>query len=133
MDLDEPWWKHWRARDRSGEVQIVELDRLIRNEFYPIADALAQAAGAHLKARQSATLEEANLVYVGLVEVLKEQSRARLERTRTLISGGDTLLRTQSQRGQNTRAAELKKQIASMDLLVSRLENIEQAWVGKMG
>ena len=133
LDLDEPWWKHWWTRDHTGEGQIVELDRLIINEFYPITDALAQAAGEHLKARQSATLEEANLVYVGLAEILQEQSRARLERTRDLISGGNTLKQTESQRNQDTRAAGLKKQIASMDMLVSRLEKIERVCAEKMG
>lgn len=133
LDLDEPWWKQWWTRDRSGEGQIAELDRLIRTEFYPIADSLAQSAVVHLKARQTATLEEANLVYVGLVDVLNEQSRARLERTRALISGGDTLGPTEAQRSQDARTAELKKQIASMDLLVSRLESIERAWAGKTG
>ena len=29
------------------------------------------------------------MVFMGLVELLKEQSRARLERTRALITGGD--------------------------------------------
>lgn len=133
LDLDEPWWKHWWTRGRSPDGQIEELDRLIRSEFYPIADALAEAARGHLKARQAATLQEANMVYIGLVELLKEQNRARLERTRALISGGDPARRSELQRVRDGRVAELKKQISNMDLLVRRLENIEQTWAEKIG
>jgi hypothetical protein len=132
LDLDEPWWKHWRTR-RSEEGQVAELDRLIRNEFYPITDALAQAARAHLKARQASTLQEGNMVYVGLATLLKEQNRARLDRTRALMSGGDPARRSGLQPTRDARVAELKKQISSMDLLVSRLENIERASAEKIG
>jgi hypothetical protein len=73
------------------------------------------------------------MVYLGLVELLKEQSRARLERTRALITGGDVPRTPEMQRGRDARAAELKTQIAKMDQLVQRLEAIEQAWAEKTG
>jgi hypothetical protein len=133
LDLGEPWWKHWWTRDRSPEGQVAELDALIRREFYPIVDELAEAAREHLKVRQAQTLQEANMVYLGLVELLKEQSRARLERTRALITGGDVPRTPEMQRGRDARAAELKTQIAKMDQLVQRLEAIEQAWAEKTG
>lgn len=133
LDLGEPWWKHWWTRDRTAEGQIAELDSLIRREFYPIVDELAEAARAHLKVRQASTVQEANMVYLGLVELLKEQSRARLERTRALISGGDLPHSPELQRSRDVRTAELKNQIAKMDLLVRRLEGIEQGWAEKVG
>ncbi len=133
LDLGEPWWKHWWTRDRSAEGQVAELDALIRREFYPIVEELAEAAQQHLKVRQASTLQEANMVYLGLVELLKEQSRARLERTRALITGGDVPISPELQRGRDARAAELKTQIAKMDQLVRRLEGIEQAWAEKSG
>ncbi len=114
-----------------ADGQVAELDTLIRREFYPIVDELAEAAREHLKVRQASTLQEANMVYLGLVELLKEQSRARLERTRALITGGDVPLSPEVQRTRDARAAELKGQIAKMDLLVQRLEGIEQAWAEK--
>ena len=131
LDLGEPWWKHWWTRDRSADGQVTELDALIRREFYPIVDELAEGAGQHLKVRQASTLQEANMVYLGLVELLKEQSRARLERTRALITGGEVPLSPEGQRARDTRTAELKTQIAKMDQLVRRLEDIEEAWTEK--
>jgi len=133
LDLGEPWWKHWWTRDRTPEGQVAGLDNLIRREFYPIVDELAEAARAHLKVRQDSTVQEANMVYLGLVELLKEQSRARLERTRALITGGDLPRSPELQRSRDARAAELKNQIAKMDLLVRRLEGIEQGLAEKIG
>jgi hypothetical protein len=133
LDLGEPWWKHWWTRDRNAEGQIAELDGLIRREFYPIVDELAQSARANLKMRQATTVQEANMVFMGLVELLKEQSRARLERTRALITGGDASMSPEIQRTRDARTAELKSQINKMDVLVRRLESIEQAWAEKIG
>ncbi len=133
LDLGEPWWKHWWTRDRNFEGQVAELDGLIRREFYPIVDELAQAARAQLKARQSASLQEANMVFMGLVELLKEQSRARLERISALITGGEAARTPDLQRNRDARTAELKNQISKMDLLARRLESIEQAWAEKTG
>jgi hypothetical protein len=133
LDLGEPWWKHWWTRDRSADGQVAELDALIRREFYPIVEELADAARQHLKVRQASSLQEANMVYLGLVELLKEQSRARLERTRALITGGDVPLSPEAQRARDTRTAELKTQIAKMEQLVQRLEGIEQTWAEKSG
>jgi Dynamin family len=133
LDLGEPWWRHWWTRDRNAEGQVAELDGIIRREFYPIVDELAQAARANLKVRQATTLQEANLVFVGLVELLKEQSRARLERTRALITGGDASRNPELQRTRDARTAELKGQINKMDQLARRLESIEQAWAEKIG
>jgi len=133
LDLGEPWWKHWWTRDRSAEGQVAELDALIRREFYPIVDELAESAREHLRMRQASTLQEANMVYLGLVELLKEQSRARLERTRALITGGEVPRSPEMQRNRDARTAELKTQIAKMDDLVQRLESIEQAWAEKTG
>jgi hypothetical protein len=133
LDLGDPWWKHWWTRDRTGEGQVAELDSLIRREFYPIVDELIEAARIHLKVRQESTVQEANMVYLGLVELLKEQSQARLERTRALLTGGETSRNPELQRSRDARATELKNQIAKMDLLVRRLEGIEQGWAEKIG
>ena len=133
LDLGEPWWKHWWGRDRNVEGQLSELDSLIRREFYPIVDELADSARGHLKVRQSNTLQEANLVFMGLVELLKEQSRARLERTRALITGGDGAHNPELQRSRDARTSDLKNQISRMEMLVQRLEGIEHAWAEKAG
>jgi len=132
LDLDPPWWKYWWTAVRSAEGRVADLDRLIRDEFHPIAAALAQAAREHLELRQSLTLQEANLVYVGLAELLKEQNRTRLERTRAFLAGGDLPRRSELQRNRDARVAELKKQISSIDSVVRRLENIERTWAAKI-
>jgi hypothetical protein len=130
LDLGEPWWKHWWTRDRA-ESQLAELDTLIRREFFPIVDELVEAARKQLKDRQSTSLEEAKLVFVGLVELLTQQSQARAERTQALITG-DAARNPDVQRTRDARAAELKGQISKMDLLVQRLETLEQAWAEKV-
>jgi hypothetical protein len=131
LDLGEPWWKQWWTRDRA-EGQLAELDTLIRREFFPIVDELVEAARKQLKDRQSTSLEEAKLVFVGLVELLTQQSQARLERTRALITG-DASRSPDVQRTRDARSAELKGQISKMDILVQRLETLEQAWTEKVG
>jgi Dynamin family len=132
LELGEPWWKHWWTRDRSADGQVIELDNLIRREFYPIVDELAESARSHLKVRQDVTVQEANMVYLGLVELLKEQSRARLERTRALITG-ELPPTPDVQRVRDARTSELKAQIAKMEQLVQRLESIEQSWAERVG
>lgn len=87
LALDKPSWKRWWVRGRCGEGRIAELDRLIRHEFDPMTDALAQAARAHLETRQASVLQQARAVCLGLVETLEEQSLAW--RTHALISGGE--------------------------------------------
>ena len=133
LDLGEPWWKQWWTRDRNFEGQVAELDGLIRREFYPIVDELVQSARTQLRARQASSLQEANMVFMGLVELLKEQSRARLERMSALITGGEAARTPEMQRNRDARTAELKNQINKMDLLARRLESIEQAWAEKIG
>jgi dynamin family protein len=133
LDLGEPWWKQWWTRDRNFEGQVAELDGLIRREFYPIVDELGQSARAQLKVRQATSLQEANMVFMGLVELLKEQSRARLERMSALITGGEAARAPDVQRTRDARTAELKGQISKMDQLARRLESIEQAWAERIG
>ena len=73
------------------------------------------------------------MVFMGLVDLLKEQSRARLERTRALLTGGDAARAPELQRTRDARTTELKGQINKMDVLVRRLESIEQSWAEKIG
>jgi hypothetical protein len=55
-----------------------------------------------------------------------------LERTRALITG-DGGRNPEVQRTRDARAAELKGQISKMDILVQRLETLEQSWSEKVG
>lgn len=133
LDLDQPWWKHWWAPRRSAEGRVAELDRVIRNEFHPIVEKLVQAARDHLTLRQSSTLQEAKMAYVGLAKLLKEHSRARLERARELAARGELTPRPELQHNLDVRIGELREQVSSMEAVVRRLENVERMWAAKMG
>ena len=123
LELDEPWWKRWWRRGHSGDRRAAVLARLIENEFSAIAGPLSQAARTHLQARQAATLQEANLLYVGLIDVLKEQERTRL----ASASEDPAYDSPELQRIRETRIAELKKQASDMSLLAGRLESMALA------
>jgi hypothetical protein len=127
LELDEPWWRRWWRPGRTGERRAAALARLIENEFSAIAGTLVQAARTQLEARHSSALEEANLVYVGLIDALQEQKRARIERENA-ARASENLLRDspELQRQREAHIAELKKQAAEMGLLAHRLESIDQ-------
>ena len=126
LELDEPWWKRWWRPSRTGERRAAALARLIESEFSAIAGALVQAARAQLGARHSSALQEANLVYAGLIDILQEQKRARLEREEA-ARASENLLRDspELQRMREAQITELKKQAADMSLLADRLETID--------
>ena len=133
LDLDEPWWKRWWTSSRSMQEQLMELERLIKQEFYPIVDALVDAARVDLKSRQSAALQKSTQIYLGLAEFLQEENRARRARTRILISAEDALRKDQLRVNRQARIAELKMQIPVMELVLQRLESLDRTWGAKLG
>jgi hypothetical protein len=126
LDLEEPWWRRWWASSSNPEARVGSLDHLIKQEFYPIVDALVQAARTHLKARQSAALQASTRTYLGLVDFLQEQNRARRARTRVLISATDKSPRGELHRNQEARIADLKQEIPIVETLLDRLESIDR-------
>jgi hypothetical protein len=126
LELDEPWWKRWWRPGRTGERRAAALAGLIESEFSAIAGALVHAARTQLEARHSSALQEANLVYAGLIDILQEQKRARLEREEA-ARASEKLLRDspELQRMREAHITELKKQAADMSLLADRLEIID--------
>jgi hypothetical protein len=123
LKLDEPWWKRWWRLGRSSERHAAALARLIEKEFSAIASTLAQTARTQLDARQASALEEANVIYAGLIDLLKEQSRARREQASAATSAEDSQRAAEEQqRIREARIAELKKQASDMSLLAERLE-----------
>jgi hypothetical protein len=123
LELDEPWWMRWWRRGQASERRAAALARLIDNEFSAIAGPLSQAARTHLRARQESTLKEANLLYVGLIDVLKEQSRAR-QSAASLEQ--DLLHSPELQRMRESRIADLRKQETDMGCLADRLANMSE-------
>jgi Dynamin family len=123
LKLDEPWWKRWWSLGGSAERHAAALDRLIQNEFSAIAGKLGEAARAQLEARQSSALQEANLIYAGLIDLLKEQKRAQREQEHASAAGEDAEREAaEQQRIREARIAELQKRASDMSLLVERLE-----------
>ena len=127
LDLEEPWWRRWWASSSNLEARVNSLDHLIVQEFYPIVDALVQAARTHLKARQSAALQASTRTYLGLADFLQEQNRARRARTRVLISAAENFPRGELQQGQEARIAALKQEIPIVETLLDRLDSIDRA------
>jgi hypothetical protein len=126
LELDEPWWRRWWRPGRTGERRAGALARLIESEFSAIVGTLTQTARTQLEARHSSALQEANLVYAGLIDALQEQKRARIEREEA-ARASENLLRDspELQRQRESQIAELKKQAADMGLLADRLESID--------
>ena len=130
LDLAEPWWKRWWNGRRSIEEQRRDLDRLIRQEFYPIVQMLVKAARARLKSQQSRVLQNSTMVYLSLVELLQEQSRDRLSRTRELMSERDVIKNGELERSRSQRIKELERNSATATQVARRLEEIERVWEG---
>ena len=111
LDLGEPWWKHWWTRDRNFEGQVTELDGLIRREFYPIVDELAQAARAHLKARQANSLQEANLHNIGDLGAKNDHDSLGLFQQRPSTGGWGTAQEIQDPHHAATKFLERLSQV----------------------
>ena len=132
LDLDEPWWKHWWLSVRGVEERASELNRLIKQEFYPIIDELVSAARTRLDAQQSSTLQKSTSVYMGLLEVLQEQNRTRQARVRVLTSAGDAVRKTELRRDGEARTASLKQQVLVMEQLARKLHDMDQTWGARL-
>jgi hypothetical protein len=123
LELGEPQRWRWR-RGRDGEKRTAELAGLIEAEWRTITHKLVETARAHLEARQSSIVQEASQVYAGVVDVFKEQNRARLQRARALIDNEKKPDRSDFERSREARIAELKAQVSDFDRLADRLEKI---------
>jgi len=127
LSLDEPWWRRWWRRSETSERRAAALARLIEHEFSAIVASLTQAARSQLGARRSSALQEAELVYIGLVDLLKEQHQARLARDKASRQDEDLLRESpEIQKVRDSQIAELKKQASNMSLLADRLESIDR-------
>ncbi|HEV7391807.1 MAG TPA: hypothetical protein VGO08_09200, partial [Burkholderiales bacterium] len=126
LELNEPWWRRWWRPGRTGERRAAALARLIESEFSAIAGTLMQAARAQLEGRHASALQEANLIYAGLIDALREQKRARIERENAARASEDLLRDSpELQRQRESDIAELKKHATDMGLLADRLERID--------
>jgi Dynamin family len=128
LDLEEPWLRRWWASDSGRQGQIAKLDKLIKQEFQPIVDALVKAAHVSLKSWQASALQKSTQIYVGLVEFLQEQNSARRARTRALISPGNRVRSGELPNKLAERIAELRREIPIVEALLMKLEAIDQAW-----
>jgi len=126
LELNEAWWRRWWRPGRTGDRRAAVLARLIESEFAAIAGTLTQAARTQLEARHASALQESSLIYAGLIDVLQEQKRARIERQNAARASEDLLRDSpELQRQRESDIAELKKQATDMGLLADRLERID--------
>jgi hypothetical protein len=132
LDLDEPWWKHWWISARGAEERISQLDRLIKQEFYPIVDELVSAARKRLQAQQTSTLHKSTSVYLGLLQVMQEQNQTRQARLRVLTSTGDATRKAALRQDGEARNATLKQQVFAMEGLARKLHDIDQTWGARL-
>lgn len=133
LDLATPWWKRWWSSRRSPADQRRELDRVIRQEFYPIVHMLVKSARTRLKSQQARVLQNSSMVYLSLVDLLQEQSRERLTRTRELMSERSTTRHGERERARTQRIGELERNGATATQVARRLEEIERAWEPQAG
>ena len=128
LDLAVPWWKRWWSNRRSPAEQHRELDRVIRQEFYPIVHMLVKSARSRLKRQQARVLQNSSMVYLSLVDLLQEQSRDRLSRTRELMTERSAVSHGERERVRAQRIAELERNTAIATQVARRLEEIERSW-----
>ncbi len=128
LDLAAPWWKRWWGSKRSVDDQKRELDRVIRQEFFPIVHMLVKSARNRLKSQQSRVLQNSSMVYMSLVDILQEQSRERLNRTRELMSERSTIDHGERDRARTARINELERNSATATQVARRLDEIERVW-----
>jgi len=128
LDLEAPWWKRWLATRSRQQEHIDALAQLIRDDFYPIADDLVQAARAHLKDRQAVALRKFTVIYMGLMEFLQEQNSRGRARAHVLLSAARHSPTGESQLKSAARIAELKQEIPKVEAWLQRLEAIEATW-----
>ena len=128
LDLAVPWWKRWWSNRRSPAEQHRELDRVIRQEFYPMVHMLVKSARSRLKSQQARVLQNSSMVYLSLVDLLQEQSRDRLSRTRELMTERSAVSHGERERVRAHRIAELERNTAIATQVARRLEEIERSW-----
>lgn len=127
LDLEVSWWKRWWSTRARQQEQVEALAQLIRNDFYPIADDLVQAARTHLKDRQTVALRKFTLIYMGLMEFLQEQNSRGRARAHLLISARRPTT-AEPQLQSQARIAELGREIPRVEAWLHRLEAIEATW-----
>jgi hypothetical protein len=85
FDLDNPWWVAWWKGRLSREDRLKELDRMIKQEFLPVADDLVSAARTRLAQQVAATLESARVICSSVVEALLTQSEWHAAKMQELL------------------------------------------------
>jgi hypothetical protein len=128
LDLDTPWWKRWWATRSRQQEQVEALAQLIRDDFYPIADDLVQAARARLKDRQAMALRKFTLIYMGLMEFLQEQNSRGRARAHVLLNAAKHSATGEPQLQSQARIVELRQEIPRVEAWLNRLETIEATW-----
>jgi hypothetical protein len=87
LDLGAPWWKLWFAARPSPQERAQHLRQLIREEFYPVIDALVRLAETRLAERVRDAIARANALGDSMLAGI-DKRKERLAAQYDLLSGG---------------------------------------------
>ncbi len=73
LDLDVPWWKLWFAVRPDPRERAETLNRLILEDFMPVADQLTDQAAGIWRGRVEQTLKQANAVSSGMLAAIQSR------------------------------------------------------------
>jgi hypothetical protein len=74
LDLESPWWMAWWRGRPSLEGRRAELERVIRAEFEPLVDALAEAAATALGDHAMHAARQARIGTIDIVDSIRRRS-----------------------------------------------------------
>lgn len=116
LDLDQSWWKLWGSRKKKQGEWAVELDELVKTEFYPMVDRLVESAKNEL----DKLIDDSNRNFSS---ISKTVANILMERVYELQVKSDDLL--EKERQQHELCENGEDQVQSYELKFSK--NIECA------
>jgi hypothetical protein len=106
LDLGQPWWKLWFATRPTPEQKAQHVRQLIKDEFFPVSEALVRLAETRLTERATHIMERANALTDSMLAGV-ERRKERLAAQHGLLSGvkdGEAVKRFQQEQEQRAQA-----------------------------
>jgi hypothetical protein len=109
LDLGAPWWKLWFAERPSPQERAQHLRQLIKDEFYPVNEALVRLAETRLGERARDAIERANALADSMLAGI-DKRKERLAAQYDLLSGGSDKEAVRRLQDEQDRQAEALRQ-----------------------
>ncbi|HXF54909.1 MAG TPA: dynamin family protein [Hyphomicrobiaceae bacterium] len=87
LELGAPWWKQWVAARPSPEEKAQHLKQLVKDEFYPVIEALVRLAETRLAERARDVMARADALSESMLTAI-ERRKQRLAAQQDLLEGG---------------------------------------------